>query len=282
MRGALVGGTFVAALGMVSFWVVQVTGTAAIMMGDLAEQWTAGALRRLQRRGWRVVNNVPLAGRNVDHLLVGPGGVFAVETKWTATAWSLDRPDPRVREAVSQVRACARTLGLWSEIKSIGVTVRPVVFLWGGGLSQHVHVPGLTIEGCSVVSGPHARTWSDGLPGAVLAPAQVDRLWTAVDRLVDQRDAYEQAAIREPVSIVGLVLRFVLAMTAAAASFLACAQVLERSGSFLITAAVVFATVVGAVALHRAQRLAAVVWGSLFGCAVFATIVASAYAAVVV
>jgi len=69
-------------LGAVAFWVAQATGTASTMMGDLAEQWTASELRKLRRRGWRVLNHVMLKQRDIDHVLIGPGGVYAVETKW--------------------------------------------------------------------------------------------------------------------------------------------------------------------------------------------------------
>jgi hypothetical protein len=188
-------------MGLVAFWVVQVTGTAATMMGDLAEQWTASELRRLRRRGWRVVNDVPLEGRNLDHLLIGPGGVVAVETKWSATPWDLRRNDNRVIDAARQAQACARTIALWSNVKRTGAAVEPVVLLWGGGLSRHQATPARQVAGCLVVSGPHARAWTDALPDDVLTAAQVDRLWHAVDGLLKMRDGFEVARSPDPPSM---------------------------------------------------------------------------------
>lgn len=40
-------------------------------------------LDRLARRGWRVLHSIPLANNvDVDHLLIGPGGVFSINTKY--------------------------------------------------------------------------------------------------------------------------------------------------------------------------------------------------------
>ncbi|MFJ8445938.1 nuclease-related domain-containing protein [[Kitasatospora] papulosa] len=51
--------------------------------GALAGERRVGAeLRRLTRHGWRVLHSVPLPdGTEIGHLLIGPGGVFAVSTE---------------------------------------------------------------------------------------------------------------------------------------------------------------------------------------------------------
>ncbi len=39
-------------------------------------------MNRLSRHGWRVLHSIPLADKvDVDHLLIGPGGVFTINTK---------------------------------------------------------------------------------------------------------------------------------------------------------------------------------------------------------
>ncbi|MFD3934012.1 nuclease-related domain-containing protein [Streptomyces sp. NPDC058611] len=50
----------------------------------LAGERIAGAeLDRLTARGWKVLHSIPLTrGGDIDHLLVGPGGVFTVNTKY--------------------------------------------------------------------------------------------------------------------------------------------------------------------------------------------------------
>ncbi|WP_329207434.1 NERD domain-containing protein [Streptomyces sp. NBC_00683] len=51
--------------------------------GALAGERRVGAeLRRLTRHGWRVLHSLPLpGGAEIGHLLIGPGGVFAVRTE---------------------------------------------------------------------------------------------------------------------------------------------------------------------------------------------------------
>lgn len=42
----------------------------------------AEALSELQAIGYRVINDIPRKGYNIDHVIVGAAGVFAVETKY--------------------------------------------------------------------------------------------------------------------------------------------------------------------------------------------------------
>jgi hypothetical protein len=56
------------------------------LQGAKGEQLTARALRPLEREGWRIFHDlqVPGSAANIDHLLVGPGGVWVIDSKlWT-------------------------------------------------------------------------------------------------------------------------------------------------------------------------------------------------------
>jgi nuclease-like protein len=55
-----------------------------------AERWSRGAageeavgavLDGLSGDGWRVIHDVSLGRGNIDHIVVGPGGIFSIETK---------------------------------------------------------------------------------------------------------------------------------------------------------------------------------------------------------
>jgi hypothetical protein len=50
--------------------------------GAAGERRTARVLRPLIREGWTVAHDVPLSRGNLDHVLVGPPGVFLLETKF--------------------------------------------------------------------------------------------------------------------------------------------------------------------------------------------------------
>ncbi len=49
--------------------------------GATGEEQVGELLEGLGDRGWRVVHDASLGRGNVDHILIGPGGVFTVETK---------------------------------------------------------------------------------------------------------------------------------------------------------------------------------------------------------
>ncbi|MFE5853296.1 nuclease-related domain-containing protein [Streptomyces sp. NPDC056500] len=50
--------------------------------GIAGERIVGAELARLKRRGWSVLHSIPLPnGGDIDHLLIGPGGVFCLNTK---------------------------------------------------------------------------------------------------------------------------------------------------------------------------------------------------------
>ena len=49
--------------------------------GATGEEQVGGLLEGLAGSGWHVIHDVTLGHGNVDHILIGPAGVFTVETK---------------------------------------------------------------------------------------------------------------------------------------------------------------------------------------------------------
>jgi Nuclease-related domain len=51
--------------------------------GAAGERRTARQLRQLERRGWAVLHDLAVPGSraNLDHLVIGPGGVFVIDSK---------------------------------------------------------------------------------------------------------------------------------------------------------------------------------------------------------
>jgi hypothetical protein len=49
--------------------------------GARGEEQVGGLLDELLRDGWRVIHDASFGNGNVDHIVIGPGGVFTVETK---------------------------------------------------------------------------------------------------------------------------------------------------------------------------------------------------------
>jgi hypothetical protein len=49
--------------------------------GAAGEEHVGALLEKLAQRGWHVIHDASLGRGNVDHILIGPAGVFTVETK---------------------------------------------------------------------------------------------------------------------------------------------------------------------------------------------------------
>ncbi|CAM3198902.1 nuclease-related domain-containing protein [Stackebrandtia soli] len=57
-------------------------------VGAAGERIVGRRLNKLERHGWRILHNVDLpGGGDVDHLLIGPGGIWTVNTKHLRLAW---------------------------------------------------------------------------------------------------------------------------------------------------------------------------------------------------
>jgi hypothetical protein len=105
-------------------------GTVAWRRGARGERATARRLRRLQRAGWTVFHDVALQGSraNLDHLLIGPGGVFLVDSKFYRG---------RIR--------IGRDGALWYGRHPLGDMLRAVQ--WEAGrATRALAAPGITVE----------------------------------------------------------------------------------------------------------------------------------------
>jgi hypothetical protein len=88
--------------------------------GLVGERKAGAKLERLTFRGWRVLHSIPLSREvDIDHLLIGPGGVFTVNTKCHrgARIWVGDdsakiggRSYPYVRKSRAEARRATRAL----------------------------------------------------------------------------------------------------------------------------------------------------------------------------
>lgn len=205
LQGLVAGGFLVGGIGALWTLTVQVTGTAPVMMGDTAESWTAMELRRLQSQGWRIINHFVLAKDDLDHVAIGPGGAFVVETKWSGSPWDSHFGRSRVQAAVAQAKANARSLGLWHPMKSLGIPVQPVVVLWGGGAKREEGIA--RVDGVLVITGNALRIWVNRLGGEVLTEDQVADAWKALEAQVARRDPLDSATNPVPTSVATLLAR---------------------------------------------------------------------------
>ena len=173
---------------------------AAWATGAEGERRTARVLRRLTDHGWAVLHDrgVPGSASNVDHVVIGPTGLFVIDSKlWRGRAvtvvddvcyvggWPLDTATTRWEAAhVFDV--------LLDELALAGTGVVPVICLHDAWVRRGgYHVDGVDIVG----AGELVNYLQRGGPGLLDQPA-VERLAAAVaarlaDALARERETSE-------------------------------------------------------------------------------------------
>jgi len=110
-------------------------GTWLRRQGASAEELTSQALRRLRRDGWQTIDAVEFDGHDIDHVVVGPGGVWAIETKTSMVPMKMraDGIDLYGGDPCLQARQAARKIGLLLRSGGVELGVGAAVVLWGPG-----------------------------------------------------------------------------------------------------------------------------------------------------
>jgi hypothetical protein len=164
--------------------------------GAEGERKTEKALLPLERNGWIIVHDVQARYGNYDHIAVGPGGVFLVESKnltgiteiRNGVAVLRRRLDPDAVERFDRMRG--RALGAAYRIKEDihsrtqeRVWVQAVVVFWSDFPQGFIEE-----QRCVYVSGKRLRRWLEERPERL----SVDRA-AAIGAAIQQL-AQEQAA----------------------------------------------------------------------------------------
>jgi len=153
--------------------------------GAWGEQETAKVLQVLERERWIVLHDLPAGRGNVDHIVVGPAGVYLLDSKRLGgsvivdekgvTVHRLDDPDLTYQHTgsshlLSLARQTHDRVLVSSRIKT---WVTPVMVLWS-------EFPQRVAEGrCVYVHGDELVTWLRSRP-QVIAPSRVRQVAEAV------------------------------------------------------------------------------------------------------
>jgi Nuclease-related domain len=118
--------------------------------GAAGELVTAALLERLPGRRWIVLHDLALPGSqaNIDHLVIGPTGVWVVDTKAYRA-----RVLPRRRQVLvagAPVRTAAVRWEAQVVSRLLGVTARPVIAMHANGLPRR----GRRVEGVRALPAP--------------------------------------------------------------------------------------------------------------------------------
>lgn len=128
----------------VTVWRRITLQTNRIKLGRDGEIAVGQILEQLRADGYRIYHDIPEDGYNVDHVIIGPSGIFVLETKTVSLTNGRDNrvrfdgskiwingqtPD---RDPIAQVRACTDRVGEHMRL-AMGrcVPIRPVVLYPG-------------------------------------------------------------------------------------------------------------------------------------------------------
>lgn len=176
-------------------------------VGADGERRTEKALRRLERVGWHFLHDLDRPGAgNVDHLAIGPGGVFVLDSKaWrgvvsvgSAGATVTPRDDPEAawtatgQQRSLPVAAAAVARALAAATGRAVPAPRAVAVVWAPFPQQHA-----VSRSVDYVAGDHIADWLLAQPRQ-LHRDQVAKLVAAADTqlLADQGGASARAAVR--------------------------------------------------------------------------------------
>lgn len=194
IAGFSAGASAASVVWLVALATIEVSGTSTWRMGAAGEQWTGEELVAATPEHVRIVHAVALAWGDVDHVVVGPGGVWALETKWSSTKWS-DRdlaPTGRITAAVQQATRNAREvrsrLAAYDQRRTVGA----VVVVWGN--VGDLELP-FEQHGVAVVHGKGLREWLADSRPEVMSAAEVASAADGLERYVAHRDLGDAAIV---------------------------------------------------------------------------------------
>jgi hypothetical protein len=146
---------------------------------------TSAALHRLPTPPWRVVYEVAsdsLGG--IDHVLIGPAGIFAITTSLsTMPSPSAEPPSPETVASGAIARGELDDVLRRAAMESSG----HVTVYWGRAGDADAVVVEIA-RGTIAVSGHRIDDWFDSLPTTGLSAAQVDLAWQTVVTSIGRPD----------------------------------------------------------------------------------------------
>jgi Nuclease-related domain len=170
-------------------WVIHVlSGSHSYSMGKLGEEATAEAVAgwRQRRNGWRLINGIYLAGHgDIDHILVGPGGVFVIESKWTTKHCRIEHGE--IVGLMGRVPIAQATDGALKVEKLLRygsqrfeVEVKPVVVIWGSG-GLILEDGSIEVDGVLVCEGRREKDWVRQLAGLALKQPDINAIASVLE-----------------------------------------------------------------------------------------------------
>jgi hypothetical protein len=140
--------------------------------GAIGEETVGKILDSLVDDGWRPIHDIDTGRGNIDHVVIGPGGVFSVETKSHPGRIRAANVDPSMlRQSYAQCKALERITG---------IQVHPLLVFSRAYLTPAVsRQRGVTVLPARMLAGHLARR------GRRLGTSEINRIHTQLSAAID-------------------------------------------------------------------------------------------------
>lgn len=189
----LVKGLIVGIMGASWAWMLYVVAALAnysATMGSWGEDFTREVIEA-QRPRWAAVHDLPLEKHNIDHIVVTPRAVLAIETKFLGKGREWEALDAHrdIRQAARGARDAA---ALIRQAKiGVNVQVTPVLMLWGPG-APHWDEHSQWRDDVCVVQGSQAKAWAAEWAHGEITTDVAARVCNALTAFQARRDSYDK------------------------------------------------------------------------------------------
>lgn len=127
---------------------------------EVADGWSLAPLRKA--RGWWVIDKLPFDRDDVDHVVVAPAGVLAVETRYHPSTASADptAAEERLQRELRSAERSAHKVRLLMRAEQLrnAAPVVPVLIVWGPSAPTLPDGHELR-NGVHLVDGAHPQRW---------------------------------------------------------------------------------------------------------------------------
>jgi hypothetical protein len=157
-------------------------------LGADGEETTGGRLDRLTAHGWHVLHSVPMGtrGTDIDHVLIGPAGVFCINTK--------NHPGKSIEITADRLKIGGNTVDYYKKSRveaeratkilstAVGwpVEVRPVLILLNGTRQPSVKTTSMPVDILILNRADIPKTFNSALPR--LTPQAIEEIYTMARR----------------------------------------------------------------------------------------------------
>lgn len=197
--------------------VILLSGAATPLMGLDGEGSTSDVLRRFRHDGWMLVNGMKIQSyADIDHVVIGPGGLLVVESKWSHYRWPISVKkqsfmSDQITKSVTQVLKNRKDIESQFAAVLEGVPIRAICVLWSGEESSD-DLPWFEMGDVAVIRGPALGSWMKDFTSDSLDQPKIEQVWMELEEYALQRDKEDFARSGQPRQTVDrFIVRSILA-----------------------------------------------------------------------